>query len=1149
MKQQPKKKQIVRLVCAVIGLTLLSGCASCRRSRLPAADSPAYRDYVRAFYVGLSALQAGDDVRAKSSLDTATNLVPDEPAGWVNLAILELKQKLYEPANAHLEKARLLAPELGTIYFLQATLETNRGNYDQAIKNLRRAIELNAKDVRSIYALAQELERQGGGSDQEALTLYRKVLDQAPSNTAAMLEVARLSAKRGDTATLSDSINRLRAQSTAWPPDVKTQFSALETAAAANPAAAATQVAFLRNVLLPLPEFRQNLLVVKLPPEIVAEPLTKFLKLAQPRSAPAPPDTGITYATLLSDPDIQAIWAGSIQLRSDGPPLLAWQEKEILHVRKTALPLNVLQLGLPVGIATVDINYDFLNDIVMAGAGLRFYRQVDRGEFTEVTATTKLPDAVLTDPYSGVWAADIDLDGDQDLVLSSFTSALKVLQNNGDGTFTVTKPINITGQVFGFAYGDLNEDGAPDAAVFDLWGNVSVFGNSRGGKFNQWPPPFDLGGIRASAFGDVNGDGKLDLVTLDAAGVVRRSNFISRTASWETKELVRSTDLALTEPSQNDIQIADLDNNGSNDILLPRGRIYLSDETGKFSATNAPTGGNISTVADFNDDGLLDLGGLQGGNRSVVYYAKGTKNYHWQAVRPHAATATGDQRINPFGIGGEMELRAGLLYQKQLVTGPVVHFGLGDQPAADVIRIVWPNGSVQAEFDMKPDQSIAADQRLKGSCPHLFAWDGTSMRFIKDAPPWSPALGLKINAQVTAGIGQTEEWFKLPGDAVAPAADGQYDLRITAELWETFYIDRYSLLVVDHTIGTEAFTDERFVIPAPKLKVRAFNSLSPFLRARDDNGNDVAATVDTLDDKYLDNFSRGPYQGVARDHFVELEIPADIYVDDDGFVLVGQGWLHPTDASINVAIGQGHGDPPRGLSIEVPNGKGGWRTAKANQGFPAGKLKNVLLDLTGVFTPGTPRVFRLRTNMEIYWDRLAWTVAAYDDQLQIQRLELSAAELSHRGFSVMTKANASSPEIPHYDQIETTGQKWRDLEGYYTRFGDILELLDRVDGRFVLVNAGDEIRLRFAAAPPPVAGMVRDFILVGNGWIKDGDLNSGFSKTVLPLPTLDLTEYTRPPGRLEDEPAYRANLADWQNYHTRYVAPDQFQNAMRPNSK
>ena len=78
------------------------------------------------------------------------------------------------------------------------------------------------------------------------------------------------------------------------------------------------------------------------------------------------------------------------------------------------------------------------------------------------------------------------------------------------------------------------------------------------------------------------------------------------------------------------------------------------------------------------------------------------------------------------------------------------------------------------------------------------------MRFVKDGAPWSPALGLHINAQQVADIHQTEEWFKVPGDELKPR-DGGYDLRVTAELWETFYIDHYSLLVVDHPKGSDIY--------------------------------------------------------------------------------------------------------------------------------------------------------------------------------------------------------------------------------------------------------------------------------------------------------------------------------------------------------
>ena len=375
---------------------------------------------------------------------------------------------------------------------------------------------------------------------------------------------------------------------------------------------------------------------------------------------------------------------------------------------------------------------------------------------------------------------------------------------------------------------------------------------------------------------------------------------------------------------------------------------------------------------------------------------------------------------------------------------------------------------------------------------------------------------------------------------------GFYDLRVTAELWETYYLDHYALAVVDHPAGTEVFVDERTARVAPALKVYTVASPRPFARAADDEGRDVAETVRQRDNRHLDTFGRGRYQGVTREHFVEVELPADAPRDDAPLWLVAHGWLHPTDASVNVAISQGRHAPPRGLSLEVADGRGGWTVVRPDLGFPAGKNKTILIDLRGVFREGAPRALRLRTNMEIYWDALEWAGAAESGvEAKIERLNLSTAELRYRGFSEMRQADASSPETPDYARLASTGQRWRDLVGYYTRFGDVRELLAGVDDRIVISNGGDELLLRFPEVPAPPEGWARDYVLIGNGWIKDGDYNSMFSKTVLPLPSRDREYYTTTPTRLEDDPVYRRFPQDWQNFHTRYVTPRNFNDGLR----
>jgi hypothetical protein len=121
--------------------------------------------------------------------------------------------------------------------------------------------------------------------------------------------------------------------------------------------------------------------------------------------------------------------------------------------------------------------------------------------------------------------------------------------------------------------------------------------------------------------------------------------------------------------------------------------------------------------------------------------------------------------------------------------------------------------------------------------------------------------------------------------------------------------------------------------------------------------------------------------------------------------------------------------------------------------------------------------------------------------------------------------------------------------GFHTRFGNVNPLLSGVDDRYVIMNAGDEMRLRFREQPAPASGWRRDFVLVGDGWEKDGDFNTGSSQTVLPLPSHDRRDYgeASSPGELERDPVYQRHRSDWEEYHTRFVSPDAFIRGLRRN--
>ena len=78
---------------------------------------------------------------------------------------------------------------------------------------------------------------------------------------------------------------------------------------------------------------------------------------------------------------------------------------------------------------------------------------------------------------------------------------------------------------------------------------------------------------------------------------------------------------------------------------------------------------------------------------------------------------------------------------------------------------------------------------------------------------------------------------------------------MTAELWETFYIDHYSLKVVDHPEGTEIFTDERFAVHAPPLKIFTVTKPQPFASATDDQGHDVREPLCAISTEHISTLS------------------------------------------------------------------------------------------------------------------------------------------------------------------------------------------------------------------------------------------------------------------------------------------------------
>ena len=923
----PIAARVVPLVIAA-----LVGPAAACRSKPPEVPEGVYREAVVAFHTGLAALQTSQEVLARAELEKVIARVPHEPAAWANLGLLLLRQQEIQPATERLQKAAELAPQNAHIQRLLALAAGRRGDLPAAVTHWKRALELEPGAPKAAYALALELERQGGDANEADAQRTLDALARSSGNLVVQLELARVAAKRQDRDALRRALATLETLAASWPEDIRQRLQAVRDASGANPRAAGQQIAFLKNVLMRLPDYRRSLALVSTPREEVGEPVARFLVLPNPASHAAPPDSALTFSVEKASALGGAQrWAGTVTLTGEGQPALAACDGRSLQLLPagSTTPQAVVPRGrqphaMPGHhVLGADLNYDYRTDLVLSGtAGLRIMQQSADGTFSDVTAAAKLPAAVTSATLAGVWAADVDTDGDLDLVVAPIDGSPYALRNNTDGTFTRQQAFGRVARARGFVWADLDGEGAPDAAFLQEDGSVRTLLNGRGGSFRERPLPAGFPSVVAIAADEASGDALMDLLALTPGGVVVRLSQGENGEQWTRTEIGRVTPPASLTVGFTRLLVADLDNNAASDLVVSASaatRILLRAPDDTLAALEATIPLDTNDTADLDGNGRLELVGLTADGAVATASSRGQKNYHWQMLRPRAATVTGDQRINSFGIGGEVEVRTGLHVQKQLITSPIVHVGLGEATTSEVTRLLWPNGTLQSEFNLGADLVIAASQRLKGSCPWLFAWDGREMRFVTDVL-WRSPLGLRINAQDTASVEMTEDRVKVRGDQLRPR-HGAYDLRITAELWETHFFDHVSLEVVDHPEGTEVWLDERFAVPPPSREPIVTNRVQPFAAARNDGGSDVSAIVADRDDRHLDFAGRGAYQGITRDHFVELELPGSA-PRGAPLWLVATGWVHPTDSSVNVAISHGRHARPKGLALQVADAAG-----------------------------------------------------------------------------------------------------------------------------------------------------------------------------------------------------------------------------------
>jgi tetratricopeptide (TPR) repeat protein len=683
-----------------------------------------------------------------------------------------------------------------------------------------------------------------------------------------------------------------------------------------------------------------------------------YAELYDPPEARRPVEAATHYDDRVISKGWPAAESGMLTIDSQGSghaDLLVWSSSRVVLFRhgtdEAKLPALQATNGI-VDIAAGDFDNDGLADLVALTKQSALLFHNNHGTFEKLA---ELPVAGAT---RALW---IDYDHDYDLDLLLFGAKPTLFRNDGNGKFedkTASFPFVEGSALSAIPFAVRGDTAARDIVVSYADRPGVLYTDKLNGAFEK----ADLADVKAGAtlFGaqDLNHDGLLDLVFYD-------------TSAHALLNTARDVNLPATFKPVDDLP-------------LPLSSIR----------------------ADFNGDSREDYARLEG-DGSVHIHMNTSPDQRWVTVQVQGVKNVKD------GEGATVEMKSGPYYEKRIARGVPLSFAIDGRADVDTIRITWPNGLIQNEPHQKVGHllKIAEAQRLSGSCPMIFTWNGEKFQFITDVLGVAP-LG------ASSGDGNYfpvdhDEYIQIPGIALRPV-NGKYQVRITEELHEVSYLDQVRLIALDHPTSTEIYTNEKFKSP-PYPSFRLFGSeekIHPW-RAIDARGIDVTARVAKQDRQYPGAFTHN-FSGVAELHTLDLDFGNAAKENKASLVL--NGWVDWADGSTFLGASQNG----RGLVfpyLQVKDSQGHWKTVVEDMGIPSGKPKTIVVDLAGKFLSESRQV-RIVTNLCVYWDEIFLIPNSASPSVRLMPLDAARAGLQFRGFSrAVIDPSRRQPEQFLYDQV------------------------------------------------------------------------------------------------------------------------------------
>lgn len=1142
----------------------------------PAAASR--EDAYRANNIGVALLEQFKYKEGAEAFKNALKIDPKLNLAHINLSIALFNVPDLPAAQREAQNAAALMPEAPQPYYILGLIAKLQSKPDEALAAFQRVLKIDPNDVGTNINVGQLYSQQR--KYPEAIAGFRLALASEPYNATALYSLGQAllrAGQRDEGQKATERFRQLRERGSA----TTVGQNYLEQGRYAEAVASTGTESDLVDRTIPAVTFTDATAV-----------LLPGLPDAARASAPSPV-FGRQFKTSnwndASRQELAAALGGNVTLfdmDGDGSLDLFWMTPNEQHLFRSAAgkfidvtnqsgALAAKFNGTPVGAVAGDFDNDGKADLfVIRDGSLSLYHNDGAGKFSDVTGAAGIP-AYPFLPSSAAFV-DVDHDGDLDIFITGMADLSQppkvgsggssavfpddfpgapnlLLRNDGNGKFsdvTAAAKLKTIGHAVSVIPTDFNNRRDMDLFVVNYGKAPELYSNQRDGTFRNVSKDVGLdipGHWSCAAAGDVNKDGYTDFVLGRADGPAL---FVSS----DGKERFKTSPLPAGSEAARATQFLDYDNDGLLDCVMitDKGlRVWRNvgdswtdtSERAVSSDLVGPLGtGRLFAAGDIDNDGDTDILFLSASGVLKIGRNDGGNSNHSLRIRLTGKVS------NRSSVGTKVEVRAGSLLQKletSSASPPVAPadllFGLGKRLTADAVRVIWPAGIVQAETQIAQGANGSATttssltlnvtelDRKPSSCPYLYAWNGKRFEFITDFMGGGEMGYLEEPGRHNTP--DADEYVRIRADQLKER-NGRYELRVTNELEEALFADRFQLIAVDHPQGVEVYPNEGMTDPPRPFKLYATRDAHPPLTAVDDHGNDVLSRLARMDRQYPDDFRRDHIRGYADEHSLTMKL-AETAAREHIFLLL-TGWTDYAWSSDNVAAAQA-GKSMMLPALQVKDDRGRWRTVIQDIGIPVGRPQTVTVDLTGKFLSPSREV-RIVTNMRILWDQILVDTSGEQTPLRMMRLDPVGADLCWRGFSREITPDGREPFGYDYEQISFTSP-WKVMPGRYTREGDVRELLLKSDDMFVISRPGDEISLSFDARrlPPVRAGWTRTFLLYADGFSKEMDINSASPDQVSPLPFHGMTKYPYADPEASLTAARRAYI---DKYNTRLVTAE-----------